>query len=273
MSNAGCEMGKTTIEWATDVWNPVTGCTPVSAGCAHCYAAGIAKRFWGERKFSDVQCHEDRVNDPLSWKKPRRVFVNSMSDLFHSDVPDEFISLVWGAMAVSRQHTFMILTKRPDRMKEWVMRWFNNAPPLSNVWLGASVEDQQAADERIPLLLKTPAAVRFVSCEPLLEMVHLRHVQHDDMIEIDSLTGDYGVIRPLKGRSDKKLSWVICGAETGANARPMDIRWAQYLRSQCQETGVPFFFKKNSNGNRMLDGKEWNEMPDQLSGKTGEVKS
>lgn len=170
-------MAKTKIEWCDTVWNPVTGCTKVSQGCKHCYAERLANRFWGERKFTDVQVHPERLEDPLKWRKPRRVFVNSMSDLFHKDVPFGFIDQVFGVMARATDHQFLVLTKRPARMRYFCNHYFNPqdlAPyPLLNVWLGVSCEDQAAADERIPLLLETPAAVRFVSCEPLLGPVDL----------------------------------------------------------------------------------------------------
>lgn len=276
MSNAGCGMGKTTIEWATDVWNPVTGCTPVSAGCVHCYAAGIAKRFWGDRKFSDVQCHEDRLKIPGHWIKPRRIFVNSMSDLFHDDVSNGFIYRVWGMMAACKRHTFMVLTKRPRRMCEILEK----LQPLSNVWLGVSVEDQRTADERIPLLLQMPAEIRFVSCEPLLGSVYLGNYLCETYIRGGLTLGNY-------------LDWVIVGGETGKKARPMMPEWAHKIHGICQDAKTPFFFKGwgdwirteqskkflesykgfgMSEEGRLLDGKEWNEMPDQLSGKTGEVK-
>ena len=187
-------MTKTKIEWADRVWNPTTGCTKVSAGCKHCYAERIAGRFWGERKFTDVQLHPERLDMPLHWSKPSRVFVNSMSDLFHPDVDEKFIAKVFGIMWLATKHTFMVLTKRPDRMVELLNNedfqmhtgWFASqairelglqkpkdlpAWPNSNIWLGVSVEDQAAADERIPLLLQTPAAVRFISAEPLLGLV------------------------------------------------------------------------------------------------------
>ena len=194
-------MSTTNIEWADRVWNPVTGCTKVSPGCKHCYAEGVAHRFWATqypaveietggpagtmsraRKFTDVMTHPDRLLEPLSWRKPARVFVNSMSDLFHEDVPDDFIDAVWGTMAKCPQHTFQILTKRADRMKAYFDKVVADGRalfgegryvPRSNVWLGVSVEDQQRADERIPLLLQTPAAVRFISAEPLLGPVLL----------------------------------------------------------------------------------------------------
>jgi protein gp37 len=213
----------TGIEWTDRTWNPVTGCTKVSPGCAHCYAEGVADRFWATqyvnpwpmaassrpRQFTDVYCHEDRLLEPLSWRKPARVFVNSMSDLFHEDVPDAFIDKVFAVMALAPRHTFQILTKRPERMlryctsigfddgefepdldgeamrdamiegaaqsiyarlhpREDPSHWLAVHQPLTNVWLGVSVENQHFADERIPLLIKTPAAVRFVSYEPAL---------------------------------------------------------------------------------------------------------
>lgn len=289
---------KTKIEWATDVWNPVTGCTKVSEGCRHCYAEGIAHRFWGERKFTDVQCHTDRLAAPFHWKNPRRVFVNSMSDLFHPDVPQEFIKDVWIGMLANPDHTFMILTKRADRMAEAVdILLRDGVGVLPNVWLMVTVENQKAADERVPYLLKTPAARRGVSVEPMLEAVDLLHVQYDNMVEINALTGDYGVYRPLQGYGYNKLDWVICGGETGPGARPMHPDWARSLRNQCQAAGVPFFFKKwgewinvhperkdyeyssppekcltigdtrfyrvgKKAAGRLLDGREWNEYPE-----------
>lgn len=283
------------IEWCDSTWNIVTGCTKVSEGCRNCYAEGIAHRFWGERKFTDVQTHPDRLDAPLHWKKPRRVFVNSMSDLFHKDVPFEFVDQVFATMAWMQEHTFMVLTKRADRMEEF----FNEAGNpsrrhiLPNVWLGVSVENQQAADERIPLLLKTPAAVRFVSVEPMLRPV-----------DITSYLNSLYIIGNVPENTiyEPPLDWVICGGETGPNARPMHPDWARSLRDQCQAAGVPFFFKHwgefisrdqwISSGRglscipekvyfndkpmgeqhiyrvgkklagRLLDGREWNEYPE-----------
>ena len=193
----------TEIEWTDETWNPVTGCTKVSAGCKNCYAETVANRFWGERKFTDVRCHAERLNAPTRWRKPRRVFVNSMSDLFHEDVPDDFIANVFNRIrwcyAAGRGHTFQILTKRPQRMRDVMRRlrfdgagtgrvWIaasddaagyplgsghRGSTGLPNVWLGVSVEDQASADARIPVLLQTPAAVRFLSCEPLLGPVDI----------------------------------------------------------------------------------------------------
>lgn len=270
---------KTKIEWATDVWNPVTGCTKVSEGCRHCYAETIAKRFWGERKFTDVQCHTDRLDAPRHWKKPRRVFVNSMSDLFHPDVPFEFIDRVFGAMTMACEHTFMILTKRPMRMLDWFNWTTHNKTglwPLPNVWLGVTVENQAVADDRIPLLLQTPAAVRFVSVEPMLAPVDIHDFLHPCKVHCSD--------------DIPAIDWVICGGETGPGARPMHPDWARSLRDQCTAAGVPFFFKKwgewisigeqavddgnwitigqtmkrvgKKSAGRMLDGREWNEIPE-----------
>jgi len=269
-------MATTSIEWTDKVWNPVTGCTKVSQGCKHCYAETIANRFWGERKFTDVRCHPERLEDPLKWRKPSRVFVNSMSDLFHPDVPLVFVAEVFQVMKMASLHTFQILTKRPDRMLEFCKNW----TILPNVWLGVSVEDQRRANERIPLLLQTPAAVRFVSCEPLLE--------HVDIYQWLGGQRDIQPPHPYNGG----LSWVICGGESGPHARPMHPDWARSLRDQCVTVGVPFFFKQHGewtteypqglsmahrkqtylNGQsyfrvgkkiagRLLDGREWNEYP------------
>lgn len=207
-------MDKTKIQWTDATWNPVTGCSKVSSGCKNCYAEAVAGRWWGERKFTDVQTHADRLDQPLRWRRPRRVFVNSMSDLFHDAVPDAFIDRVFAVMALAPRHTFQVLTKRPGRMRDYMGKLSvsgsvesvvqrleaaaqamgvsdegqcqianalygslgagrNVGWPMRNVWLGVSVEDQRAADERIPLLLQTPAAVRFLSCEPLLSGVDL----------------------------------------------------------------------------------------------------
>lgn len=233
-------MTKTSIEWATDVWNPVTGCTKVSEGCRHCYAERVAGRFWGERKFTDVRYHEERLDQPLHWKKPRRVFVNSMSDLFHPDVPFHFIHRVWRTAALANQHTFMILTKRPERMIEF-MRWATDDDMSiqmwgRNVWLGVSAETQKEAEKRIPLLLQVPAAVRFVSCEPLLGPVRL-----GEWLPSYDPTQHYAVEMPSE---QGKLDWVIAGGESGPGARPCHPDWARGLRDACLASNVPFFFKQ-----------------------------
>lgn len=239
----------TSIEWTDVTWNPVTGCTKVSPGCKNCYAEGIADRFFTKqyppnadgspRKFTDVRCHPERLEEPLHWKKPRRVFVNSMSDLFHEDVPAEFIGHTFGVMWQAARHTFQILTKRPQRMLAIVSELtadhsrsrFAGPWPLPNVWLGVSVENQKQADERIPLLVDTPAAIRFLSVEPQLEAVSL----------FDWL-GPYGPARSLQ--QPPQLDWVICGGESGPGARPFNLAWAESLLEQCRAAGVPFFMKQ-----------------------------
>lgn len=310
-------MADTTIEWTNKTWNPTVGCTRISQGCKNCYAFALHDKRHAAYKngknipvqyakpFTELQLMRARLMDPIHWCKPCMVFVNSVSDLFHDDVPFDFIDRVFATMALCPKHTFQILTKRPVRMLSYfdgidengpddiLMRWgaaagnlldgawvwnegkrfrdaiekfisvthgeepeedgdeeYEYVPPqahpfpLPNVWLGASVEDQASADERIPVLLKTPAAVRFLSCEPLLGAVDLRHVHHDDVVEIDSLTGDHGVNRPLAGRSKDRIDWVIVGGESGPKARPMHPDWARSIRDQCQGAGVPFFFKQ-----------------------------
>ena len=263
----------TKIEWADEVWNPVTGCTPVSEGCAHCYAKRMASRLRGRYGYPAdepfrVTVHDDRMAQPISWRKHRRVFVCSMGDLFHQDVDAQTLGFVFAMMSLCRRHTFMVLTKRPGRMHEMingrylrieteiihrvnVLRHGLDAPsemegwPLPNVWLGVTAENQTRADERIRVLLETPAARRFVSVEPMLGAVDL----------LDYMRG-YG-----RFYSSTALDWVICGAETGPGARPMNLDWARDLRDQCVAARVPFFFKRDSDGNRELDGRMWEQYP------------
>lgn len=241
----------TTIEWTDETWNPVTGCSKISEGCRHCYAETVAQRFWGARDFTDVQIHPDRLDQPLHWRKPRRVFVNSMSDLFHEDVPWSFLDQVFRVMLKARQHTFQALTKRPARMlgyfapfkpdgEGYVTRdgsramgkpvsgpiFSDNRWPAPHIWLGVSVENQQTADERIPLLLQTPAAVRWVSVEPLLGPVDLRAVR-------------WGHASSLCG-----LDWVVVGGESGPGARPCHVDWIRSIKEQCLAAGVLVFVKQ-----------------------------
>lgn len=255
----------TSIEWSDATWNPATGCTKVSPGCDNCYAETFAERWRGtpghhfENGF-DLTLRPERLGQPLRWRRPRRIFVNSMSDLFHADVPDEFIAEVFAVMAAAHWHTFQILTKRHGRMRNLLTRpsFRDNlahlAPwPLPNVHLGVSVETQQWADIRIPALLDTPAAVRWISAEPLLGPVDLtRYVcphrwldrRADDASRWVCTCGlDTGMdgafpIRP------PALDWVIVGGESGPGARPMHPDWARGLRDQCQVAEVPFFFKQ-----------------------------
>jgi protein gp37 len=247
---------RTAIEWSESTWNPTVGCTKVSPGCDHCYAERITERFHGPGSFANVVLHPDRLELPLRWRKPRRVFVNSMSDLFHDDVPDEYIGRVFAVMAAAPRHTFQVLTKRHARMRALmrsgeffalvsdhaiealgmdVLPW-----PLPNVWLGVSVEDQHWADIRIPALLDTPAVVRFLSAEPLLGPIDLTRwlagrCRYCDGIVIDDTDG-----RCTGG----DIGWVIVGGESGSGARPMHPEWARNLRDQCVAAGVPFLFKQ-----------------------------
>jgi protein gp37 len=233
------------IEWTDASWNPVTGCTKVSDGCKHCYAerdwarlaAPRAKpNIYTGRDFTDVRCHPERLDQPLRWTKPRRIFVNSMSDLFHEDIPSEFIAAVFHRMAMAPQHIFQILTKRPERMLNFLTGGLAFEKPLPNVWLGVSCEDQATADERIPLLLQTPAAVRFISAEPLLGPIDLWPWVN---INLPSRWP-----RHAYAPRGPFLDWLIAGGESGPRARPSHPDWFRSLRDQCQAAGVPFFFKQ-----------------------------
>jgi protein gp37 len=228
----------TSIEWTDTTWNPVTGCTEVTPGCDNCYAKTFAERWRGipghpfERGF-DVVLRPERVAQPLTWRKPRKVFVNSMSDLFHDQVPDEFIAQVFSVMARTPEHTYQLLTKRHGRMRSLLNRpSFRDAVaawgagwPLRNLWIGVSVEDQQRANLRIPALIDTPAWIRWLSCEPLLGPVDLARTDKDTLV-------------------DGGIDWVVVGGESGPGARPMHPDWARNLRDQCRFATVPFFFKQ-----------------------------
>jgi protein gp37 len=309
---------KTGISWTDATWNPVLGCTHVSAGCDHCYAAreasgrlahlpayaGLAE---GGRFTGKVRLMPERLDQPLRWHKPRRIFVNSMSDLFHDQVPDEFIAQVFAMMLRANWHIFQVLTKRPGRMASLlnseqfpylvadaidrdsrqrgedvgvrlmyrVRLTGGSAWPLSNVWLGTSVEDQKWADVRIPQLLRTPAAVRFLSCEPLLGRVSLvkwffgRPVA-GHCADIDGYTWHQEGQRCEKCRHGMpKPDWVIVGGESGPGARPMQLDWARTLRDQCEDAGVAFHFKQwggrtPKSGGRLLDGRTWDQYPQQV---------
>lgn len=305
------------IEWTDATWSPTTGCDRVSAGCTNCYALTLAKRLqaMGKPHYQTdgapptsgpgfgVALHPDVLDRPLQWVKPKRIFVDSMSDLFHAEVPDDFIASVFAIMALCRQHTFQILTKRPQRMKRFVdalvagthdaaviaaieehfrdegervkvrsrddwMAW-----PLFNVWLGVSVENQEVA-WRIDWLLKTPAAVRFLSCEPLIgpldltRWVFCRHQswsQYGDELAQCYHCGarfDHNAL-PLAG-----IDWVITGGESGPHHRPFDPAWAMAIRDRCVATHVPYFHKQNGGrtpkaGGRLLGGIEWSQFPAQ----------
>lgn len=239
---------KSAIEWCEATWNPVTGCSKVSQGCKHCYAerewprlaAPSAKpNIYTGREFTDVRCHQEKLDIPLRWRKPRRIFVNSMSDLFHEDVLDSFIFQVLDVIDQAPQHVFQILTKRPQRAVD-VMGGTSgvglNSPPLRNLWLGVSCEDQATADERIPLLLQTPAAVRWVSAEPLLGPIDLW-----PWIKINQPSRWPKHAYIPRGPF---IDWIVAGGESGPQARPMHPDWVRAIRDQCQAAGVPFFFKQ-----------------------------
>jgi len=260
------------IEWTDATWSPVTGCAPISEGCQNCYAKRMSKRIAGRCGYPAdepfrVTLHPERLEEPLKWKKPRRVFVCSMGDLFHEQVPDEYITKVWEIMNNASHHTFLVLTKRPQRMKDFLARlgWYihdrdgypmeavldeGGKYTLKNVWLGVTAENQQRTDERIPILLQIPAAVRFVSVEPMLGPVDLTNIKFDRWTTSNVLegcgvkTGPGYVGQSIPNFHCEKIDWVICGGETGPGARPIHPDWVRSLRDQCQDSGVPFFFKQ-----------------------------
>lgn len=289
-------MQSSRIEWTELTWNPTTGCNKVSAGCKYCYAEIMHRRL--------MKMYPDKYNNPfldgafefpealqypLKKKKPSIVFVNSMSDIFHENISWNYIYKIFEVMHLAHWHTFQVLTKRAERLpelKDVYMHLKRNYPdadfPSKNVWLGVSVEDQKAADERIPLLLQVPAAIRFLSCEPLLGAVDFAS---DCINKQLSKTG-------VNTENSTGIDWVICGGESGNKSRLMHPDWARSLRDQCNAAGVPFFFKQwgeympidaarlyrndkridftdgvamlkvgKKKAGRLLDGREWNEMP------------
>jgi protein gp37 len=237
------------IEWTDATWNPVRGCTKISPGCKHCYAETFAERFRGvpghpyEQGF-DLRLVPEKLGDPQRWKAPRRIFVNSMSDLFHEAVPDDHILAVADAMMCADWHTYQILTKRAARLRSLLSTSLRRVAKAGHIWWGVSVEDRAYGLPRIGELQASPARVRFLSIEPLLE----------DLEALD-LTG---------------IAWVIVGGESGHRARPMQAQWVRRIRRQCRSARVPFFFKqwggaqKKRNG-RLLDGRTWDEMPSVLT--------
>jgi protein gp37 len=253
------------IEWTDATWNPVRGCSVVSEGCRNCYAMAVAARFSGPgmayeglayRNGSgphwtgETRLIQEHLEDPIRWKAPRRIFVNSMSDLFHESLTETQIQNVFSVMESARRHVFQVLTKRPQRMFDFVKKfdgWLKYASDypgqlsfaerFAHVWLGVSVEDQKTADERIPLLLQTPAAVRWISAEPLLGPVDLFTL--DGEYKDDDESNRRVFCRLIDG-----VDWIVVGGESGPNARPMHPDWARSLRDQCETAGVPFFFKQ-----------------------------
>ncbi|SFM72337.1 phage Gp37/Gp68 family protein [Marinobacter pelagius] len=316
---------KTGIEWTESTWNPIRGCSRVSEGCRNCYAETVAKRFSspgqpyegliakGGQWNGQVSLVEHKLDEPCRWTKPRRIFVNSMSDLFHPDVSFEEIAGIFGIMAAASWHTFQVLTKRPERMLEF-FQWIDDHPerplfdskqlqqkfpdhdwrpffladkasqilpskgeslrvelrdgwPLKNVWLGVSVEDQATANERIPLLLSAPAAVRWISAEPLLGSVMLRpFLKRGDheLREMDPMAAAMLSQGEQEGSAWVRpaIDWVVVGGESGTNARPMHPDWARTLRDQCQEAGVPFLFKQWGEFAPSPDGGLPDDLPD-----------
>lgn len=255
------------IEWTDATWNPVVGCTKVSDGCDHCYAETLVNTRLRHRYpagFSTVVLHPERLDQPLRWRRPRRVFVNSLSDLFEAQVPDAYICRVFDVMCNATRHTFQVLTKRPGRMASFVRRYLHGAfaadpaaGPLlgelpANVWLGTSVESQRWADVRVPQLLRVPSvAVRFLSCEPLLGPVDLGSAalrpyerQQGGYWEYGHGEDVYGNGRQWVPAPPAQIDWVIVGGESGPGARPMDLGWAHSLVRQCRDAGVAVFVKQ-----------------------------
>jgi protein gp37 len=234
----------TPIEWTDATWNPVTGCSKVSPGCDNCYAERFAERFRGvpghpyEQGF-DLRLWYNRLNKPLEWKRSKLVFVNSMSDLFNKDVPQEFIAAVFDVMEQANWHTFQVLTKRSSRLRNFINERFNNRVAPQHIWLGTSIEDR-AALVRLDHIRETRASIRFLSIEPLLEGL-----------------GQVNL---------KDIHWVIVGGESGPNSRAMRLEWVQEIRDQCIEAGVPFFFKqwgglRPKSGGNSLEGRTWLQYP------------
>lgn len=239
---------KSKIEWTDATWNPVRGCTKISPGCLHCYAETFAERFRGvpghpfEFGF-DLRIVPEKLGDPIRWGTSRMIFVNSMSDLFHKDVPDDYIVSVARVMAAANWHTYQILTKRADRLQSLLKGKLRFAAEQNHIWWGVSVENRRHGLPRVELLRQAPAGVRFLSVEPLLE--------------------DLGLMN-LKG-----INWVIVGGESGPYARPMDAAWVRSIRAQCQAADVAFFFKqwggvRKSETGRSLDGRTYSEFPDRV---------
>jgi len=235
----------TAIEWTDATWNPVTGCTKISAGCDNCYAERFSERFRGVPRHPfedgfDLTLRPERVDQPLRWREPRMIFVNSMSDLFHKEIPKEFISRVCDTMERAHWHTFQVLTKRSSLMRDFLRKRYGDGRGPSHMWFGVSVEDG-SKKSRIEHLRQAPAGIRFLSVEPLI--------------------GPMGVME-LDG-----IDWVIVGGESGPRSRPMKPEWVRSVRDQCKKQNVAFFFKqwgglRPKSGGRTLDGREWSQFPE-----------
>lgn len=289
------------IEWTNRTWNPLVGCSKISDGCKNCYAIRMAWRLMHNHKAAakyagtvekttagqlnwtgKINMLQSELLKPLKWKKPQMIFVNSESDLFHENVPFEFIDAVFRVMNDVDNHIYQVLTKRPARMLEFY-NWKQEQlgfpwQAKKNIWLGVSVENQKAANERIRLLLQVPAAVSFLSCEPLLRPVNLTlsypighsgiYTEYHNVLAGNRYSYDLRTHGPAP-----KIDWVIAGGESGPNARPMHVDWARSLRDQCAGSGTPFFFKQwgewadgvvrlgKKYSGRLLDGNEYNELP------------
>ena len=256
------------IGWCTETWNPISGCSKVSPGCLNCYANRMATRLAGRCGYPAddpfrVTFHPDRLYQPLKWKKPRRVFVVSMGDLFHEDLGDVYRDFVFDVMTRALWHTYLILTKRPESARRYITDWlWRTVPELAgcvaltlpgHVWLGVTVEDQRRAAERIPLLLATPAAYRFVSCEPLLGPVDIAQYL-EPLVTTNPMSAYPQLPVVFPG-----LDWIIAGAETGPGARPADPEWFLSLRDQCQAAGVSFYLKGKPG---TIDGVQYREIPE-----------
>lgn len=279
-------MGDTAIPYATKTWNPVHGCTPVAEGCRNCWAKRVAEtRLRGRGTYPTdepfrVTLDPSKLDEPLHWEKPQRVMTCSMGDPFHEEVPDDFIHDIWDVMRRCRRHTFLLFTKRPERLLSWY-NWAAGAGPedpdwmwrdnhLPNVWIIASASTQAEVDRIVPVLLQIPAAKRGLSLEPLVEPVQLRDIlvetEEHGAVCIDALGGEWAPEFPPP--VTETIDWVIVGCESGPHRRPMELDWARSLRDQCVMAQVPFYFKQAELDGRVvehpyLDGRRWMEIPGQ----------
>jgi len=271
------------IEWTDATWNPVTGCDRVSPGCAHCYALTLAARLKamgnpryqqdGDPKTSGpgfgLTLHADKLDEPLGWRRPRMVFVNSMSDLFHPEIPEWYVRAVWSTMARADWHIFQVLTKRPERMPRLFTQLGLQDPPLPNVWVGTSIENRRFV-HRADHLRRTPAAVRFISAEPLLGPLLPKIAGSEEHPVAWWPDGRDTPCVPYDGLDLHEIDWLIAGGESGPCHRRVDREWVRDLRDACEILDVAFFFKQWGGltpkaGGRLLDGRTWDEMPRTLA--------